>query len=96
MTRDSALAARAFVFGKDVEAFEEAVQGANAMGKFRKEMDLWRKKRPAGELHNLCVFIRSSVAKDALAECAVGIQDNKVDGKLLSGVTWFWLIGKVD
>lgn len=51
------LAAEAFFFGKDVEAFQmEAVVARNARSEQR-ELDLWRQKGSLGKLHNLIKYI---------------------------------------
>jgi hypothetical protein len=45
------LAAKAILFGKNVEAFEQQLSGAEALS--HAEHELWRKKGSVGKLHNL-------------------------------------------
>lgn len=50
-------AAKAFLFGKDVETFQmEAVVARNARLEQR-ELEIWRQKGPLGKLHNLIKYI---------------------------------------
>ena len=79
------LAAKAFLFGKDTEAFKEAVESVNEVDeatesvKMKKAQELWRKRGPIGKFHNLVVYIRSSPQRrEAFKQCLVG---NSNDGK---------------
>jgi hypothetical protein len=58
------LAAKAFLFGQDVEAFESAVDvGDNepeTSFNLQRAQQEWRNKGPVGKLHNLVVYIRAS------------------------------------
>jgi hypothetical protein len=57
------LAAKAYLFGEDVDAFEYAVETGNqsaASERLRAAQREWRKKGPIGKLLNLMVFIRAS------------------------------------
>ena len=54
------LAAKAFVFGTDADAFEMEADGLRALADEAKELNLWRKKGPVGKLHNVIKFIRRS------------------------------------
>jgi hypothetical protein len=59
------LAAKAFIFGSDIEAFEGTVDAVDDMTPLdsdvmRQAQDAWRKKGPIGKVHNVIVFIRSS------------------------------------
>jgi hypothetical protein len=52
------LAAKAILFGKNVEAFEQQLSGAEALSDA--EHQLWRKNGPVGKLHNLVAAINRS------------------------------------
>lgn len=52
------LAAQAFLYGKDEEAFTAEVYGASMIADMKKQLDIWRKKGPIGKLHNIVTFIR--------------------------------------
>lgn len=52
------LAAQAFLYGKDEEAFTAEVYGTLAIADVKKQLDVWRKKGPIGKLHNIVTFIR--------------------------------------
>lgn len=59
------LAAKAFLLGKEVEAFEAVVDQVNDSTSrdsevWRNAQAAWRKRGPVGKLHNIIVFIRSS------------------------------------
>jgi hAT family C-terminal dimerisation region len=49
------LSAKAFLFGKDPDAFEKEVRDCNDD---IKERDSWRQRGPIGKLHNIVVYIR--------------------------------------
>ncbi|OWT42252.1 restless-like transposase [Pochonia chlamydosporia 170] len=52
------LSAKALLFGKDTDAFEEQLSGAEALSEA--EYELWRQKGPVGKLHNFVVDINRS------------------------------------
>ena len=59
------LAAKAFIFGKNVDAFEAVVDGVNDAAPWgspamRAAQIEWRRKGALGKLHNIVVFIRIS------------------------------------
>lgn len=59
------LAAQAFLFGKDVTAFEEAVDVDEESvpldsSRMKAAQEVWRRQGPVGKFHNVVVFIRSS------------------------------------
>jgi hypothetical protein len=73
------LAAKAFLFGKETAAFEEAVESVDEVDeatestKMKKAQELWRKRGPIGKFHNLVVYIRSSSQRrEAFKQCLVG------------------------
>jgi hypothetical protein len=78
------LAAKAFIFGQDVKAFEADVEGVDdsvpiESDKMKKAQQAWRLKGPIGKLHNIIVFIRSSPQRrEAFKKCVIG--DERVDG----------------
>lgn len=61
------LAAKAFLFGQDIEGFETVAAGDLTSGletsTAQKAAQEWRKKGPIGKLHNLVMFIRSSTLR---------------------------------
>jgi hypothetical protein len=63
------LSAKAVLFGHDVDAFERRISGTEPLTEA--EHLIWRKKGPAGKLHNLVVAIRRS---DLLAGMLRNIQ----------------------
>lgn len=79
------LAAKDFLFGQDVEAFEYDITGVGVTDAFdsikmRKAQDIWRKKGPVGKLHNLVVFVQASPQRvERFKSITVG--DNNIDGK---------------
>jgi hypothetical protein len=54
------LAAKAFLFGKDADAFEEESQTKKERARFEAVRELWRKKGPVGKFHNTVSFIRKN------------------------------------
>jgi hypothetical protein len=59
------LAAKAFIFGTDVEVFETTVDAVNDLTPMdsrvmRDAQDAWRQRGPIGKVHNIVTFIRSS------------------------------------
>ena len=79
------LAAKAFLFGTDVEAFENVVKQIDEDTEFdskvmKNAQAAWRKKGVVGRFHNLTVFVRSSPQRrEAFKRCVVG--DEKIDSK---------------
>ena len=78
------LAAKAFIFGKQVEAFEAVVNGVDDTTPWdsqamRNAQTEWRKKGPLGKIHNIVVFIRiSTIRKEALRRITVDdLSDSK-------------------
>lgn len=54
------LAAKAFLYGSDVESFEVETKVAKKLEMVQKELDLWRKKGPVGKVHNIAVHSRKT------------------------------------
>src|SRR5207248_11466832 len=54
------LAAKAFLFGQDAEAFDEESQTKKERARFEAVRELWRKKGPVGKFHNTVSFIRKT------------------------------------
>lgn len=87
------LAAKAYLYGQDVEAFEEeACQlehdefDAEAM---QASQRTWRRHGALGKLHNLAVYIRQSAArKEEFRNIVVG--DDGVDGKWLNKIQYVY------
>lgn len=82
------LAAKAFLFGSDIEAFEEAVEKVTDdtpvdSKTMRDAQVAWRKKGVIGRFHNLTVFIRATPQRrEAFKRCVVG--DSEIDSELSS------------
>ena len=54
------LTAKAFLFGKDADAFEEESQTKKQLLKLEAVRDLWRKREPLGKFYNTITFIRKT------------------------------------
>jgi hypothetical protein len=54
------LAAKAFLFGNDADAFEEESETKKKLLKLEAVRELWRKKGPLGKFHNTVNFIRKT------------------------------------
>ena len=66
------LAAKAFLYGEEADAFEEDVRGANSVANLLRELKLWRKRGPVGKLHNTIIFIcRSPQRREKFASSTV-------------------------
>ena len=80
------LAAKTFLLGKNIEAFEatvDAINDLNARGSeiMKKAQDAWRKKGPARKMHNVVTYIPSSPQrKEAFKKTVV---DEKGDSESL-------------
>ena len=68
------LAAKEILFGKNAEAFERQLSGAEALSEA--EHELWRKRGPVGKLHNLVVTINNS---DILTYLLDNLQQQDID-----------------
>ena len=72
------LAAKAFIFGKNVDAFEAVAESVNESTPWdapamRTAQDAWRKKGALGKVHNIVVFIRiSPQRREAFRKITVG------------------------
>jgi hypothetical protein len=79
------LAAKAFLFGSDTEAFDEIAEQVTDDTPFdsktmKDAQAAWRRKGAIGKFHNLVVFIRSSTQRrEAFKQCVVG--DSLIDSK---------------
>ena len=54
------LAAKAFLFGKDADAFVEESQTKKQLSRFEAVRELWRKKEPLGKFYNTVNFIQKN------------------------------------
>ena len=54
------LAAQAFLYGNDPDAFFSGIMSATAVRSEQQAVDLWRRRGPIGKLHNVIKFIRRS------------------------------------
>ena len=79
------LVAKAFIFGRNTEAFEATANAVTESTPYdseimRQSQIAWRTRGPVGKLHNIIVFIRSSPQRRAaFGRLLTG--DDKVDGK---------------
>ncbi|KAF5981720.1 restless-like transposase [Fusarium bulbicola] len=62
------LSAKALLFGKNADAFEQQLSGAEALSDT--EYARWRKKGPVGKLHNIVVDVKEMVADVWLSDYA--------------------------
>jgi hypothetical protein len=63
------LSAKAFLFGKEFDAFEKDIENVREHSELLKELNIWRKRGPVGKLHNIVVFIcRSPQRRDKFAD----------------------------
>jgi hypothetical protein len=51
------LAAKAFLYGHETDAFEKNIESFREQSDLLKELKLWRKRGPLGKLHNIIIFI---------------------------------------
>jgi len=51
------LAAKAFLFGQEYDAFEKDIESVKEHSELLKELKLWRKRGPVGKLHNIVTYI---------------------------------------
>jgi hypothetical protein len=51
------LAAKAFLFGTEYDAFEKDIESAKEKSDLLQELKRWRKRGPVGKLHNIIVYI---------------------------------------
>jgi hypothetical protein len=54
------LAAKAFLFGADPEAFEVEIAINTQLRREQAELEAWRRFGPIGKLHNIVIFVRRS------------------------------------
>jgi hypothetical protein len=74
------LSARAFLYGKEFDAFEKGIEHAQECSDLLKELTTWRKRGPVGKLHNIIVFIcRSPQRRDKFAKIKAFDSDEKGD-----------------
>ena len=74
------LAAKAFIYGKDFDAFEKDVENVRENSELLKELDVWRKRGPVGKLHNVIVFIcRSPQRRQKFADTKGFSTDEKTN-----------------
>jgi hypothetical protein len=51
------LAAKAFLYSKEADAFKKDIESFREKSDLLKELTLWRKRGPIGKLYNIVVFI---------------------------------------
>jgi hypothetical protein len=63
------LAAKAFLYGTEFDAFEKDAEYTKEHTELSKELNLWRKRGPVGRLHNVVTFIcRSPQRREKFAQ----------------------------
>jgi hypothetical protein len=84
------LAAKAFLFGKDADAFEEESETKKKLSKLEAVRELWRKKGSIGKFHNTVSFIRKTPQRrEAFLEtCGSGITPD-IKGERYSDISTF-------
>jgi hypothetical protein len=81
------LAAKAFIFSKDIAAFKDSLKFEDETAppdsdKMKAAQEEWRKKGAVGKFHNVIIFIRSSPQRrEAFKRCLV---DDTNGGKYLA------------
>jgi hypothetical protein len=77
------LAAKAFLFGKDPEAFEAEVDSYVQFRQDERELEAWRKLGPIGKLHNVVTYIRKTPQRrEAFQKLATSEITAEVQGKI--------------
>lgn len=98
------LAAKAFLFGRDVEAFEKVADALDDMKlqlsetEILKAQDEWRTKGAVGKLHNIIVFIRKNPQRrSAFRRLLVGDMDvNDLEAILDNSTRWNSAYASID
>jgi hypothetical protein len=81
------LAAKAFLFGNDADAFEEESETKKKLLKLEAVRELWRKKGPLGKFHNTVNFIRKTPQRrEAFLEIYGNGITPDIKGRLSPGV----------
>jgi hypothetical protein len=77
------LAAKAFLFGKDADAFEEDINSKRSNAHIEKLRELWRKKGPIRKFHNLILHIRvTPQRREEFLGLLKGIIEKDLEGEL--------------
>ena len=81
------LAAKAFLFGEEAEAFELEVDSYVQLQQEEKELRAWRKLGPIGKLHNVVTYIQKTPqCREAFLDLAKNEEIEEVKGKLYLNV----------
>lgn len=78
------LVAKAFLFGKDADAFEMEDNTNTTLRREQEQLEAWRKQGPVGKLHNIVVFIRRSTQRRELFKRISNLELDDIDGLLLN------------
>jgi hypothetical protein len=81
------LAAKAFLFGKNADAFEVEDNVLRTLGHELEHRDAWRKYGPVGKLHNVIVFIRRTPQRKELFQSVCNLEEPGFDDMLLNEET---------
>jgi len=75
------LAAKAFLFGKDADAFESDTDSKRGNAHIEKLRELWRKKGPIGKFHNLVLHIRvTPQRREEFLDLLKGMVPKEIEG----------------
>jgi hypothetical protein len=82
------LAAKAFLFGKDADAFEEDTNSKRNNAHIEKLRELWRKKGPIGKFHNLVLHIRvTPQRREEFLDILRGVVAKDLEGEFNAKIT---------
>ena len=74
------LAAKAFLYSKEADAFEKDIESFKEKSDLLKELTLWRKRGPIGKLYNIVIFIyRTPQRRERFASIRTFDSDEKGD-----------------
>ena len=79
------LTTKAFLFGKDPEAFEAEADSYIHFQQEEKELEAWRRLGPIGKLHNVVRYIQKTPQRrEAFLELAIGETALDAEGEIKS------------
>ena len=79
------LAAKAFLFGKDADAFEDSTDTACRNGHLEALREEWRKQGPVGKFHNTIKFIRMTPQR---REAFAALLKDELPANIAGALTW--------
>jgi hypothetical protein len=82
------LAAKAFLFSKDADAFKEDTNSKRSNAHVKKLPELWRKKGPVRKFYNLVLYIRvTPQRRERFLDILKGVVANDLEGEFDTKVT---------